>query len=69
LWPSYQAVETATRVECDAYQKPEVCWAVFHFPGDTQTHQHTTESLARDICGAQRASDSLIETMMRFSNI
>ena len=43
------AVETAKRVECDAYQKPELCWAVFHFPGDTQTHQHTTESLARDI--------------------
>ena len=50
-----QAVETATRVECDAYQKPELCWAVFHFPGDTQTRQHTTESLARDIRGAQTA--------------
>ena len=54
-----QAVETATRVECDAYQKPELWGAVFHCPGDTQTNQHTTESLALDIRGA-----SLIETIM-----
>ncbi len=29
------------------------CWAASHSPDDIQTDQHTTESLARDIRGAQ----------------
>jgi hypothetical protein len=49
------AGKTARRVEYGACLKHALCWAASHSPEDIQTDQHTMESLARDIRGAQTA--------------
>jgi hypothetical protein len=49
------AGEMARRVEYGASLKHNLCWAASHSPEDIKTDQHTMESLARGICGAQTA--------------
>ena len=55
LEAQHLAGETARRVEYGACLQHEFCWAASHSPEDIQTDQHTIETLALDICGAQTA--------------